>query len=361
MRHGIKESVQWAEEERKGRTTGMKILDADISMNSSRTYLEKDDEQERLRVWVDRSRFAGSTAPDRVTISPDARSLFQECERGVGEDKIASGMDREISLKMLITEILSGREVRLARIEKTNGHNPGVSEANNPQESGQRQGWGLEYDYEHSHFEKEDVSFDAQGVIKTADGKEVAFTLKLDMNREYIEKNQVSIRAGDAAVDPLVINFDGNAADLSSIRFAFDLDSDGISEEVPIPTAGRGFLAIDRSGDGIINNGSELFGPRTGNGFSELAAHDADSNSWIDENDEAFGRLMIMTVDSTGTQSLSSLKDSGIGAIYLGRMSTLFDVRTVPDNEFLGQVRTTGVYIREDGTPGTIQQLDLVA
>ncbi|HQO80921.1 MAG TPA: hypothetical protein PKW48_07695 [Deltaproteobacteria bacterium] len=339
----------------------MKILDTDICMSSSRTYLEKDDEQERMRFWIDRAPARNASGPDRVTISSDALSRLQECRCGREEDEMISGADQEISLRRLITEILSGREVRIIRIDESDKSGHGLDEADASTDADQRRGWGLEYDYERLHVEKEDVGFTARGVVRTADGKEAAFVLKLEMNREYIEKNHIRIRAGDAAIDPLVINFDGNAADLSPVKFEFDLDFDGISDHVSIPTAGRGFLAIDLNGDGIINNGSELFGPRTGNGFGELASYDTDGNSWIDENDEVFHRLKIMTVDNRGVQSLSNLKDMNVGAVYLGAVPTLFDVRTTSDNTLLGQVHTTGLYLREDGTPGTIQQLDLVA
>ncbi len=339
----------------------MKILDADMLMNSSRTYREENEERESLRVWAGRESAAGTPPADRVTISAGARSMLQESGCGRGEDDLAEGIDREISLRKLIAELLSGREIRFLRIEKVENQDPAADRGGVRQEDAQRHGWGMEYEFEHTHREREDVGFQAQGIIRTADGKELAFSLELDMSREYIEKNMLSIRAGDAPVDPLVINFDGKAADLTSLKFEFDLDADGISEEIPIPTSGRGFLAIDLNNDGMINNGSELFGPTTGNGFDELASHDADNSGWIDENDEIFHRLRVMTVDSQGAQSLSTLDDQGIGAVYLGRASTLFDIRMGSANELLGRIRTTGIYLKEDGTAGTVQQLDLVA
>ncbi len=339
----------------------MKVLDADMLMKSSRTYREENEERQSLRVWVGRESAAGTGPADRVTISADARSMFQECGCGHGEDDLAAGSCREGFLRKLIAELLSGREIRFLRIEKVENQDLATDHEGVRQEDEQRHGWGLEYEFEHTHREREDVGFQAQGIIRTADGKELAFSLELDMGREYMEKNMLSIRAGDAPVDPLVINLDGKAADLTSMKFEFDLDADGMSEEIPIPVSGRGFLAIDLNNDGMISNGSELFGPTTGNGFDELASHDADGNAWIDENDEIFHRLRIMAVDSQGAQSLSTLDDHGIGAVYLGRASTLFDVRMGSTNELLGRVRTTGIYLREDGTAGTVQQLDLVA
>jgi hypothetical protein len=55
-----------------------------------------------------------------------------------------------------------------------------------------------------------------------------------------------------------------------------------------------------------------------------------------------------------------ALPDAGVGAIYLGRVATPFELRA-PDQATLGQVRSSGVYLAEDGTARPIQQVDLVA
>jgi hypothetical protein len=44
-----------------------------------------------------------------------------------------------------------------------------------------------------------------------------------------------------------------------------------------------GLLVIDKNLDGKVNDGSELFGPSTGDGFEKLARYDEDRNGWIDE------------------------------------------------------------------------------
>jgi hypothetical protein len=179
------------------------------------------------------------------------------------------------------------------------------------------------------------------------------------MKREYASYESFSFRAGDAKLtDPLVINFNGHAAELSDMRFAFDLNSDGIEEDVPILKPGSGFLVFDMNSDGAVNNGSELFGPETGNGFNELAVHDIDANNWIDENDPVYNQLYVWTMDEMGGQNLSSLKQSGIGAIHTGNLATRFDL-TGAGNELLGRAIRTGIYVNEGGTAATVQELDL--
>ncbi|HHO76530.1 MAG TPA: hypothetical protein ENN05_08910 [Deltaproteobacteria bacterium] len=335
----------------------MKIAESEILMHSSRAYLERDEEKQELKVWLGNQ--PRQSRSDMISLSEKARSLYEKMDPACQECAIDEQMNQEISLKKLIAEILSGKKINLARMEKMDGSAQSVQ--NEPPHGNEaRQGWGLEYNYEQTHYEKEDVAFQAKGVIRTGDGHEIGFSLRLDMNREFLEKNSLNIRAGDAAVDPLVINFDGNAASLSSMKFSFDLDSDGTQEDIFMLTQGRGFLAIDLNNDGIINNGRELFGPNTGRGFDELAEYDADNNGWIDENDAVYSRLRVMSVDSSGARQLDTLKETGVGAIYLGNVSTLFDVRNIEDNEPLGQVLATGIYIGENSSVGTIQQLNLV-
>jgi hypothetical protein len=223
-----------------------------------------------------------------------------------------------------------------------------------------RQGWGLEYDLHEAHYEKQTMSFSAEGSVKTADGKEIRFDLDLNMSREFASRTDVSIRAGDAVkVDPLVVNFGGASAALTNNKFNFDIDNDGDEDQISFATGGSGFLAFDVNGDGTINNGSELFGPQSGNGFSDLAQYDGDRNGWIDENDDIYSKLRIWTKDESGSDQLFALGTKGIGAIYLGNVSTGYDVKTF-GNDTLGSIARTGVFLRENGVAGTIQHVDLV-
>ena len=158
--------------------------------------------------------------------------------------------------------------------------------------------------------------------------------------------------------DPLAINFNGKAAELTGTRFEFDLDVDGTVERIPWLAAGSAWLAFDRNGDGCINDGGELFGTRSGNGFADLACLDDDGNRWLDEADTAFGQLRLWEQDETGAGTLNTLGERGIGAIYLGSAQTPFAL-TDAENEKRGYIRASGVYLREDGGVGTVQQVDL--
>ncbi|NLX64607.1 MAG: hypothetical protein GX022_07535 [Clostridiaceae bacterium] len=118
-------------------------------------------------------------------------------------------------------------------------------------------------------------------------------------------------------------------------------------------------MALDRNNNGIIDDGSELFGPQSGNGFGELAFYDEDQNGWIDENDEIFYKLRIWTLDEKGNKILLALGQVGIGAIYLGNIRSEYGLKT-SGNSSLGQIRSTGIFLKENGQVGTIQHVDLV-
>ena len=218
----------------------------------------------------------------------------------------------------------------------------------------------MSYDYYETHYESEQTSFSAQGVIKTADGREISFNAQLNMSREFMSQQHISLRAGDALKDPLVVNFNGSAAELTQRDFSFDIDADGRKDQIAFVAPGSGFLALDKNGDGQVNDGNELFGAQSGNGFADLAKYDDDHNQWIDENDSIYTKLRIWSRDAQGNDSLLGLGQQGVGAIYLGHIGTSFDIKSSA-NELQGQVKSSGVFLNENGSVGTVQQIDLVA
>ena len=217
----------------------------------------------------------------------------------------------------------------------------------------------VNYHFEESYYEAESTSFEAQGIVQTADGKEIAIDVSLSMSREFAREVSLDVTLEETVKDPLVINFDGTAAELTDRKFAFDIDMDGTADQISFVTSGSGFLALDKNGDGTINDGNELFGARTGNGFSELAAYDDDNNGWIDEGDSVYEGLRIFSKDSNGNDQLVALGQRGVGAIYLGHTDTPFQLKD-ENNQLQGIVRKSGVFLNENGSVGTVQQLDLV-
>lgn len=219
--------------------------------------------------------------------------------------------------------------------------------------------WTVKTTYSSSFTEKECTTFSSTGSVKTADGRELSFNLDMSMSREYMEKHSISYVTDYSAIltDPLVINLKDNPVSVSDQSFLFDIDGDGKDETIARMNSDSGFLALDKNGDGIINDGNELFGTKTGNGFKELSEYDSDDNGWIDESDEVYEKLKVWITDENGNDKLISLKDADVGAIYLGNAKTTFNV-TDDTNDLKARVRSTGVYLHEDGSAGSVQQVD---
>ncbi len=211
---------------------------------------------------------------------------------------------------------------------------------------------------ESSYRETESMSFLAQGVVKTKDGKTIGIDMSLLMSRDFYSAN-ISRESGEVPMcDPLVLNFDGGSAELTQTKFSFDIDCDGSLDQISFVKEGSGMLALDKNGDGKVNDGSELFGTSSGDGFADLAAYDEDANGWIDENDSIYDSLRIWSKNADGSDSLVALGAKGVGAIYLGQAKADYSIKGA-DNSVYGAVRSTGIYLNEDGTSGTIQHIDL--
>lgn len=213
----------------------------------------------------------------------------------------------------------------------------------------------------HSYEEAEATAFVGKGTVKTADGRNISFDVDVAMSRYFKEEHYDTFETKSVTlVDPLVINLDCDSVQVRDQKFLFDLDGDGTLDNVSMLSQMCGYLALDRNGDGRINDGSELFGAMSGDGFAELAVFDSDGNGWIDENDEIFDKLRIWTKDEYGNDHLVGLGVRGIGAIYLGNVATRFSL-TNSKNEVQGVVRQSGVFLKENGEVGTVQQVDMAS
>ncbi len=215
----------------------------------------------------------------------------------------------------------------------------------------------MEASYYHEEFEF--AAFSSKGQVMTEDGRTIDFNLELSMTRRFMEYAGISQSLQPLQMtDPLVINIDTPIAQVSDQKFTFDIDADGIMDQVSMPTAGSGFLALDKNGDGKIGDGTELFGTKSGDGFADLAEYDADGNGWIDENDEIFEKLLVWCKDADGTDKLYTLKESGVGAICLQSAPTGFTMQSHRDFSVNARIRSTGIFLYENGGAGTVQQVD---
>ena len=208
--------------------------------------------------------------------------------------------------------------------------------------------------------EFESTTFASQGVVQTQDGRSIGFNIEVSMSREFTTEFNILETENYIKTDPLMINLDTNIGSVSDQKFYFDLDTDGKEEQISFAGQGSGLLALDINGDGTINDGSELFGTKSGDGFKDLAGYDNDGNGWIDENDSVFSRLKVWTKDAEGNDYLIDLKEADVGAIYLGNADTQFSLKN-DENKLNAEIKKTGIYLRESsGAVGTLNHVDMV-
>ncbi len=213
---------------------------------------------------------------------------------------------------------------------------------------------------EHYFKEEESTAYSTAGKVITADGRELKFNLGFELSRSFEESYQLESSTIEARMcDPLVINLDTNVASVSDKKILFDLDADGEKDSISMLSSGSGYLSLDLNEDGIVNDGSELFGTHSGDGFKDLSRYDSDGNGWIDEADEIFEKLRICVFDKDGEQKLYKLKEKDIGAIYLGNVNTDFSLMNQKANHVNAAIRKTGIFLYENGSAGTIQHVDL--
>lgn len=383
----------------------MRIISSDVSLASSRIDVKYSSKFEYLRKWDHDSELIQSsmeengeivseshTERDRVEISallPDQsqKERLKQLEQGENDNQpsIKEMIDEiwgDLRTKIIkdLVELFTGKKIEVLDSEEFMKLQESASSGEVAKElenlkglfsipinsqgnvaeppSSRLEGWGVDYYYKETRYQKAGFQFLASGKITNDKGQQISFNTSLLMSREKYEELTVSIKEGDALIDPLVINFNGTGASFGDAKFEFDLDADGKTEMIYAPSVGTAFLAYDKNGNGVIDDGSELFGPSTGNGFSELAALDEDNNGWIDENDSVFSKLRLWEKTADGNDRVSSLLDRGVGAIYTGRVATGFDL--INTDSVNAVVKETGIFLKENGGSGFIQEVDIV-
>lgn len=132
---------------------------------------------------------------------------------------------------------------------------------------------------------------------------------------------------------PILIDMGRGGYDLSGADdgVSFDINADGILDR--ITWTGResdvALLAMDRNGNGTIDDGSELFGDHTllsngstaANGFEALTSFDTNRDSIIDTRDEIWPRLLLWTDRNhdaiAANDELALVADSNVNALRL--------------------------------------------
>jgi len=165
------------------------------------------------------------------------------------------------------------------------------------------------------------------------------------------------------AVTPIVLDLNGDGVSTLSVDqgVRFDLAATGTARQTGWVSATDGLLVRDLNGDGVINDGRELFGSATqvdgqaaGDGFTAMRALDSNQDGRLTAADAAFAELAIWKdADQDGVTDageLVSLADQGVVALNLSAQAS-----TATDNgNLLGLVSS---YETTDG--GTHDLVDV--
>lgn len=164
----------------------------------------------------------------------------------------------------------------------------------------------------------------------------------------------------EATLSPMSIDLNGDGVTSQSIEeeIFFDHDNNGMAENTGWISPDDGLLVLDRNSDGLINNGSELFGNNTqltdgtnaDNGYEALAELDSNGDGIIDRNDTAFNELRVwQDSNSDGVsqqEELLTLEEAGVVSIDTGYESVNIDDG---DGNIIRQTSTAEM---SDGTTG---------
>ena len=160
--------------------------------------------------------------------------------------------------------------------------------------------------------------------------------------------------------DPLLIDLNGDGITTTDVNngIYFDHDVNGFAEKSAWVSNDDGILAFDVNNNGVIDNGSEIFGDAflkpdgssAQSGFDALSSLDSNNDNIIDANDSQFNNIKILKADG----SLISLAEAGIVSISLNAQAS----NTVDEN---GNTQlNVSSFTKADGSTGSIADYTFV-
>jgi hypothetical protein len=150
-----------------------------------------------------------------------------------------------------------------------------------------------------------------------------------------------------------VLSFDQTPFRYTGETHAFDFFANGETKQLAGLASSQYYLTYDLNQNNKIDNGSELFGPTTNQGYQELAQLDDDKNGFIDENDSSWSKLGVWQPGAP----LKTLSQMGVAAISTMSVATSFGLYN--GEKLQAQIARSGIFLKENGAVGLMQQVDL--
>ncbi len=166
--------------------------------------------------------------------------------------------------------------------------------------------------------------------------------------------------AGTPGADPILVDLNGDGVKTTTLENGvyFDHEVDAFAEKSAWVDENDGILVIDKNGNGVIDNGGEIFGDnyiksdnsKATSGFDALKDLDSNNDGIISVEDESFGLIKILKGDG----ELISLEEAGIVSIDLNNTS----VGSVDENG--NTLVSSGSFVKSDGSIGSLGDFNLV-
>jgi hypothetical protein len=173
---------------------------------------------------------------------------------------------------------------------------------------------------------------------------------------------------------PIVIDLghDGITLGERGVGVYFDMNADGVRDHLQWVRRGgdEGFLALDRTGNGLVDNGSELFGVGTPlvlegrnapNGFVGLAQYDmrelgGNDDGLIDAQDAIWPQLRIwVDLDADGVSTLDEMRT--LESYGITALETIPKLRRYVDDA--GNIIPYWAWAMQRGKPGRALMVDV--
>ena len=191
-----------------------------------------------------------------------------------------------------------------------------------------------------------------------------AVLIPIIFGNDKVEASELFLQAQSTqpiAVDPILLDLNGDGVIGTTTLengVYFDHQKDGFGELSAWVDENDGILVIDKNGDGVINDGGEVFGDnyvksngnKASSGFDALADLDSNGDGVISAEDSEFSNIKILKGDGT----LISLEEAGITSINLSSES----VGSADENG--NTLVSQGTSVRNDGSVGNLGDFNLI-
>jgi len=200
---------------------------------------------------------------------------------------------------------------------------------------------------------QQELNYNMQGEFNI-NGKNVLLDYSFHLASNKIQYNSYETDVA-ALKDPLLVQFGQQGLGDISGQVDFDINQDNKTDKLPTFSGDIGYLVYDKNSNNRADNGSELFGPTTGNGFSELAQLDDNNNGFLDKEDSAYQQLYLWQPEKNTWLSLAEAEIEAISTVAIATPYTFYN----ENDEVQAQLRYSSFAISESGRGFGVHHVDV--